>query len=140
MCLRTLKLIPDRPFLDLFFVCLCFMLACIYYLGGWFFQSGMFFTMSVSPFSQSIMNIGNECCVELWVIRVPVALIKLYKLILTDKQFFRKFNLMDYRGLSIHGSLDPCQVIMSGFPQALEIMENLEKHQKKFHAWKNHGI
>ena len=28
----------------------------------------------------------------------------------------------------------------SGFPQALEIMENLENHQKKFHAWKNHGI
>ena len=27
-----------------------------------------------------------------------------------------------------------------GFPQALEIMENLEIHQNKFHAWKNHGI
>ena len=26
------------------------------------------------------------------------------------------------------------------FPQALEIMENLENHEKKFHAWKNHGI
>ena len=25
----------------------------------------------------------------------------------------------------------------TGFPQALEIMEN---HEKKFHAWKNHGI
>ena len=23
---------------------------------------------------------------------------------------------------------------------ALEIMENLENHTKKFHAWKNHGI
>ena len=30
--------------------------------------------------------------------------------------------------------------IKAGFPQALEIMENLENHQKKFHAWKNHGI
>ena len=29
---------------------------------------------------------------------------------------------------------------MAGFPQALEIMENLENYQKKFHAWKNHGI
>ena len=29
---------------------------------------------------------------------------------------------------------------LSGFPQALEIMENLEKSLKKFHAWKNHGI
>ena len=28
----------------------------------------------------------------------------------------------------------------AGFPQALEIMENLENHKKKFHAWKNHGI
>ena len=26
--------------------------------------------------------------------------------------------------------------IESGFPQALEIMENLENHQIKFHAWK----
>ena len=32
------------------------------------------------------------------------------------------------------------QVGFSGFPQALEIMENLENHYKKFHAWKNHGI
>ena len=29
---------------------------------------------------------------------------------------------------------------LPGFPQALEIMENLENHTKKFHAWKNHGI
>ena len=28
----------------------------------------------------------------------------------------------------------------AGFPQALEIMENLEHHKQKFHAWKNHGI
>ena len=28
----------------------------------------------------------------------------------------------------------------AGFPQALEIMENLENHEKKFHEWKNHGI
>ena len=28
----------------------------------------------------------------------------------------------------------------TGFPQALEIMENLENYEKKFHAWKNHGI
>ena len=27
-----------------------------------------------------------------------------------------------------------------GFPQALENLENLKNHQKKFHAWKNHGI
>ena len=31
-------------------------------------------------------------------------------------------------------------MLKPGFPQALEIMENLENHQKKFHAWKNHGI
>ena len=29
---------------------------------------------------------------------------------------------------------------LPGIPQALEIMENLENHLKKFHAWKNHGI
>ena len=28
----------------------------------------------------------------------------------------------------------------TGFPQALEIMENLENYPNKFHAWKNHGI
>ena len=28
----------------------------------------------------------------------------------------------------------------TGFPQALEIMENLENQLKKFHAGKNHGI
>ena len=28
------------------------------------------------------------------------------------------------------------KVTTMGFPQALEIMENLENHQKKFHAWK----
>ena len=27
-----------------------------------------------------------------------------------------------------------------GFPQTLEIMENLENHQKKFNALKNQGI
>ena len=27
-----------------------------------------------------------------------------------------------------------------GLPQALEIMENLENHEKNFHAWKNHRI
>ena len=27
-----------------------------------------------------------------------------------------------------------------GVSQALEIMENLENHEKKFDAWKNHGI
>ena len=32
------------------------------------------------------------------------------------------------------------QGTVSGFPQALEIMENLENQEKKFHAWKNHGI
>ena len=31
-------------------------------------------------------------------------------------------------------------VYQSGFQQALEIMENLENHLNKFHAWKNHGI
>ena len=30
-------------------------------------------------------------------------------------------------------------MVLTGFPQALEIMENLENH-KKIHAWKNHGI
>ena len=28
----------------------------------------------------------------------------------------------------------------AGFPRALENLENLENHKKKFHAWKNHGI
>ena len=28
----------------------------------------------------------------------------------------------------------------TGFPPALEIMENLENHEIKFHARKNHGI
>ena len=30
--------------------------------------------------------------------------------------------------------------ITAGFPQALEIMENLENHEKKFYAWKKHRI
>ena len=30
-----------------------------------------------------------------------------------------------------------CTKYWSGFPRALE---NLENHKKKFHAWKNHGI
>ena len=35
--------------------------------------------------------------------------------------------------------VDPHQLAsQSGFPLALEIMENQKK--KKFHAWKNHGI
>ena len=29
---------------------------------------------------------------------------------------------------------------LPGFPQALEMMEYLENHEKMFHAWKNHGI
>ena len=29
---------------------------------------------------------------------------------------------------------------VSGFQHALEIMENLENQEKKFHAGKNHGI
>ena len=33
-----------------------------------------------------------------------------------------------------------CNFLITGFPQALEIMENLENQEKKFHAWKNHGI
>ena len=28
----------------------------------------------------------------------------------------------------------------TGFPGAMEIVENLENHTKKFHAWKNHEI
>ena len=36
------------------------------------------------------------------------------------------------------GQLFACGVTLSGFRQALEIMENLENHPKKFHAWKNH--
>ena len=31
-------------------------------------------------------------------------------------------------------------ILFSGFTEALEIMENLENHPKKFHAWKNHGL
>ena len=31
-------------------------------------------------------------------------------------------------------------ISLPGFQQALEIMENLENSEKKFHAWKNHGI
>ena len=34
----------------------------------------------------------------------------------------------------------PAVVVASGFPRALENLENLENHKKKFHAWKNHGI
>ena len=29
---------------------------------------------------------------------------------------------------------------VTGFPQALEIMQKLENQEKKFHAWINHGI
>ena len=29
---------------------------------------------------------------------------------------------------------------LSGFPQALKIMKNLENYKKKLPAWKNHGI
>ena len=31
-------------------------------------------------------------------------------------------------------------LLLAGFPQSLEIIENLENHKKKFHAWTNHGI
>ena len=43
--------------------------------------------------------------------------------------------------VDIEGTRTVCSfTLISGFPQALEIMENLENHEKKFHAWKNHGI
>ena len=31
-------------------------------------------------------------------------------------------------------------IMNSGFPRALEIMEKPGNHEKKSHAWKNHGI
>ena len=31
-------------------------------------------------------------------------------------------------------------LLVTGFPQVLEIMTNLENHKKKIQAWKNHGI
>ena len=37
-------------------------------------------------------------------------------------------------------TIEEVLLIVTGFPQALEITENLENHEKKFHAWKNHGI
>ena len=41
--------------------------------------------------------------------------------------------------------LNECKIMIgsilhTGFPQALEIMENLKNHAKKFHARKKHGI
>ena len=32
------------------------------------------------------------------------------------------------------------KLYQTGFPQALEIMENVENHEKKIHAWKSHDI
>ena len=65
---------------------------------------------------------------------------------LTPQQMFswRKSNFLSKKGI-LNGrfvTLSPIGVhlIYAGFPQALEIMENLENHQKKFIAWKNHGI
>ena len=49
-----------------------------------------------------------------------------------------------YMAYTLKGALTNCEVpvLMSyaGFPRGLEIMENLENQEKKFHAWKNHGI
>ena len=36
--------------------------------------------------------------------------------------------------------LTPIEHLKTGFPRALENLENLENQKKKFHAWKNHGI
>ena len=46
------------------------------------------------------------------------------------------------KGGIINGTLNEkmFQEQSSGLPQALEIMENLENHPKKFHVWKNYGI
>ena len=49
-------------------------------------------------------------------------------------------NRMSVAICSILAAKVSSSCVITGFSQALEIMENLENHQKKFHAWKNHGI
>ena len=61
--------------------------------------------------------------------------VRLYK---EHLNFFRTFT--DSKPKNPVHHRNPCDNSDSGFPQALEIMENLENHPKKFHAWKNHGI
>ena len=59
---------------------------------------------------------------------------KIRKLIEMQTWTPQQKKLPDMRQLILLCMLD------SGFPQALEVMENLESHEKKFHAQKNHGI
>ena len=59
----------------------------------------------------------------------------------TSWQDWTIVNLVIRHQLKQSVKIDLTWLFMSaGFPQALEIMENLENHQKKFHAVINHGI
>ena len=49
-------------------------------------------------------------------------------------------NSVDPEQTAPIGAVCSGSTLFAGFPQALEIMENLENHEKKFHAWKSHGI
>ena len=46
---------------------------------------------------------------------------------------FRKRALLQKKMQCCHDE------VKSGFPEALETMENLENQEKKFNAWNNHG-
>ena len=54
----------------------------------------------------------------------------------------RRSKVTDYAALMLSETKSckssagrPFQIFLTGFPQALEIVENPENHIKKFHAW-----
>ena len=46
------------------------------------------------------------------------------------------FPLRPLYGALCRSTTATIKVLITGFPPALEIMENLENHEQKFHAWK----
>ena len=61
-----------------------------------------------------------------------------------SQSFYHGILRRNYRKMTILWSFSYKSIVKlslyTGFPRALENLENLENHKKKFHAWKNHGI
>ena len=71
----------------------------------------------------------------------PVNEVKWPEVRCADLQLMHNVTVADFAGEWIYAILMTSVALPDpGFPQALEIMENLENHEKKFHAWKNHEI
>ena len=71
----------------------------------------------------------------------PVNKVKWPEVRCADLQLMHNVTVADFAGEWSYAILMTSVALPDpGFPQALEIMENLENHGKKFHAWKNHEI